>query len=78
MLTPRPKTPWRWYVLLTDQLGRVFPGLPNARWVALRLLEGDDRVIEAVRNSEFGGWATEEAAAAHGLAGLAAAVEKTS
>jgi Fe2+ transport system protein B len=26
-----------------------FPGLPNARWVALRLLEGDARIIEAVR-----------------------------
>lgn len=31
-----------------------FPGLNNARWVALRLLEGDERVIEAVRSGELG------------------------
>jgi ferrous iron transport protein B len=39
--------------LLVDQLERIFPGLPNVRWVALRLLEGDDRVIEAVRTGEL-------------------------
>ena len=41
-----------------DQLaGRVeaaFPDLPNARWVALRLLEGDRRIAEAVRSGELG------------------------
>ncbi len=30
-----------------------FPGLTNARWVALRLLEGDERIIEAVRTGEL-------------------------
>ncbi|MCH9006801.1 50S ribosome-binding GTPase [candidate division KSB1 bacterium] len=30
-----------------------FPGLTNARWVALRLLEGDPRIIEAVRTGEL-------------------------
>lgn len=39
---------------LTDEIEAVFPGLPNARWVALRLLDGDDRVIEAVRKGELG------------------------
>ena len=31
-----------------------FPGLPNARWVALRLLNADERVTEAVRTGEIG------------------------
>ena len=41
---------------LADLIGRLrqtYPGLPNARWVALRLLGGDDRVIEALRKDEF-------------------------
>ncbi len=38
---------------LVVQLEAAFPGLPNARWVALRLLDGDDRIIEAVRRGEF-------------------------
>jgi ferrous iron transport protein B len=31
-----------------------FPGLPNARWVALRLLDGDERIAQAVLNGELG------------------------
>ena len=31
-----------------------FPGLPNARWVALRLLEGDNTLEAAVRNHTLG------------------------
>ena len=31
-----------------------FPELPNARWVALRLLNADERVTEAVRSGEIG------------------------
>ena len=31
-----------------------FPELPNARWVALRLLNADERVVEAVRSGEIG------------------------
>lgn len=30
-----------------------FPELPNARWVALRLLEGDQKIIDAVRTGEI-------------------------
>jgi ferrous iron transport protein B len=40
--------------ILVEQLNRAFPGLPNARWVALRLLDGDERVIEAVKEGELG------------------------
>jgi ferrous iron transport protein B len=43
---------------LVDQLEAAFPGLPNPRWVALRLLDGDPRIMEAVRKGEFKDWAT--------------------
>ena len=39
---------------LVVQLEEAFPGLPNARWVALRLLDGDQRLIEAVERGELG------------------------
>jgi len=38
---------------LADEIERRFPGLNNARWVALRLLEGDPRIIEAVQAGEL-------------------------
>lgn len=31
-----------------------FPDLPNARWVALRLLDGDDRIRQAILKGELG------------------------
>jgi ferrous iron transport protein B len=39
---------------LTSQLRETFDDLPNARWVALRLLEGDESVINAVRTKTIG------------------------
>jgi ferrous iron transport protein B len=39
---------------LTAGVTAIIPGLPNARWVALRLLEGDQRMIEAVQSGELG------------------------
>lgn len=39
---------------LAAQLERAFPGLPNARWVALRLLDGDPRMVEAVQRGDLG------------------------
>ncbi len=39
---------------LEPQIHAAFPGLPNARWVALRLLNADSRVEEAVRSGEIG------------------------
>jgi Fe2+ transport system protein B len=39
---------------LTQQILEEFPNLPNARWVALRLLEGDQRIIDAVKTGELG------------------------
>jgi ferrous iron transport protein B len=38
---------------LLPQLKALHPSLPNARWVALRLLAGDDRIMEALRNGEL-------------------------
>lgn len=43
--------------LLVKKLSAAFPDLPNARWVALRLLEGDARIEEAVRSGELAGLA---------------------
>jgi ferrous iron transport protein B len=39
---------------LVDQIERTFPQVPNARWVALRLLDGDERIIQAVEEGELG------------------------
>ena len=39
---------------LAQQINRAYPDLPNARWVALRLLDGDERVAEALRKGELG------------------------
>ena len=38
---------------MTARVSETIPGLPNARWVALRLLEGDQRMIDAVSNGEL-------------------------
>ena len=39
---------------ITPLVAEEFPELPNARWVALRLLNADERVTEAVRSGEIG------------------------
>jgi Fe2+ transport system protein B len=39
---------------LTNQIETVFPGVPNARWVALRLLDGDERIAQAILQGELG------------------------
>ncbi len=38
---------------LERDLKSLYPELPNTRWIALRLLEGDERIIEALKNDEF-------------------------
>ena len=52
---------------IVDMLVDTFPGVPNPRWVALRLLEGDDRMIDAIRSGELG-----ELGGDHGASLLAA------
>ncbi|HEX6939292.1 MAG TPA: ferrous iron transporter B [Longimicrobiales bacterium] len=54
---------------LTPLVREAFPGLDNARWVALRLLNGDERVEEAVRTGELG-----QLAASGRLVGVGAGV----
>ncbi|MCJ7659024.1 MAG: hypothetical protein MUO67_07735 [Anaerolineales bacterium] len=39
---------------LENHIRQLYPDLPNARWVALRLLDGDERIIEAIRKGELG------------------------
>ena len=39
---------------LIGELKAAFPELPNTRWVALRLLSGDDSIVKAVRSGQLG------------------------
>ena len=39
---------------IAEKLAEQFPNLPNLNWVALRLLEGDQSIIEAVRTGALG------------------------
>jgi Fe2+ transport system protein B len=39
---------------LTQRIQAQYPGLPNARWVALRLLDGDERMARALLDGELG------------------------
>ena len=39
---------------ISVKIAEQFPNLPNKNWVALRLLEGDNSIIEAVRTGELG------------------------
>ena len=39
---------------LSGKILEAYPGLPNVNWVAMRLLEGDNSIIEAVRSGEIG------------------------
>lgn len=57
---------------LTARVQAAFPGLANARWVALRLLEGDQRMIDAVAGGELLAMAA-DASAGPGAAGVVAA-----
>lgn len=47
---------------LTRQLRETIPGLASARWVAMRLLDGDERIEQALTSGELVGL-TEEAGA---------------
>jgi Fe2+ transport system protein B len=39
---------------LEEEVRAQFPDLPNARWVALRLLDGDERIHRAILKGELG------------------------
>lgn len=38
---------------LTREIKTAFQDLPNSRWISMRLLDGDQRIIEALRNGEL-------------------------
>ena len=38
---------------LTTEIEKEFPGIPNSRWIAFRLLEGDTHIINALKSGEF-------------------------
>jgi ferrous iron transport protein B len=40
--------------VLADEIGAAAAELPNARWVAMRLLDGDETIAAALRNGELG------------------------
>ena len=39
---------------IAESLESAFPGLPNTRWVALRLLDGDPSIVQAVEEGTLG------------------------
>ncbi len=39
---------------LSNRILELYPELPNSRWVALRLLDGDPKIEEALRSGELG------------------------
>jgi len=43
---------------LAEAVRAMVPGLPNAAWVALRLLDGDERIQAALRRGELGDLST--------------------
>lgn len=38
---------------LSLEIEKEFPTIPNSRWIAFRLLEGDHQIIKALRTGEF-------------------------
>ena len=38
---------------LSAEIEEEFPDIPNSRWIAFRLLEGDNRIIEALKTGEL-------------------------
>jgi len=53
---------------LSAQIESAFPNVPNARWVALRLLDGDQRIAEAVQSGALGNLSSQEEDAIQDLA----------
>jgi ferrous iron transport protein B len=41
---------------LVPEIESEYPGLPNARWIAMRLLDGDARIERAIDTGELKRW----------------------
>lgn len=63
-------------IQLTEQVAAAYPELSNARWVALRLLDGDHSIIKAIENGELGKLSQQDVSA--GGQALAPELEKVS
>jgi ferrous iron transport protein B len=50
---------------IVPMIRAAFPDLPNARWIALRLLGGDNHVVEALRRGELASSADRESERSH-------------
>jgi ferrous iron transport protein B len=48
--------------VLSGKIKKEFPLLPNTRWIALRLLDGDQKIIDAVKSGELGNLSAKSAA----------------
>lgn len=59
---------------LTPLIEQLAPGIPNARWLAIRLLEGDARVQRAIRSGELAEIVARQRAAEDRLSGTAAII----
>lgn len=53
-LESQPKDLKEAIATVTSQLLAVHPGLPNGRWVAMQLLDGDESIATALRRGELG------------------------
>ena len=38
---------------LIEKIETEFPNLPNSKWVAMRLLEGDQQILDSIRNGDL-------------------------
>jgi Fe2+ transport system protein B len=45
---------------LEAKIKQLYPDLPNARWVAVRLLDGDERIADALKTGELGDLTTSQ------------------
>jgi ferrous iron transport protein B len=53
--------------VLMQSIDQVYPGIPNTRWLAIRLLDGDARIQQAILSGELNDLvASQQAAAARG------------
>ncbi|MCL6624068.1 MAG: 50S ribosome-binding GTPase [Fimbriimonadales bacterium] len=41
---------------LAEKIAQAIPGIPNARWIALRLLDGDATIARELRNGQIRRW----------------------
>ncbi len=53
---------------LSAEIRAAFPGVSNSRWVALRLLDGDQRIAEVIQSGALGNLGSQEESAAQDLA----------